>query len=305
MGNLIDLTNQKFGELTVIERDFSKKSETYWFCQCSCGKIISATSKNLRRGRTKSCGCQKGAAIQKALLKDLTGQRFGKFVVLELDKEKTKKGKGTYWICHCDCGKIKSVYGHSLIDGKSQSCGCYAAELNRKRLLKDLTGQRFGKLVVLEYDEEESKKHNKTCWLCQCDCGNKKSILANSLTRKNTTSCGCLKNSIGENNIIDILEKNNIDFKKEYTISELGNLRYDFYLPKFNRFIEFDGIQHFDNNQKSKWNQNGKFEIRKENDEIKNEYALKNGYDLIRIPYWERDNITLELILGDKYKIYE
>jgi len=40
-------------------------------------------------------------------------------------------------------------------------------------------------------------------------------------------------------------------------------------------------------------------------DKEKNEYALSNNIPLVRIPYWERDNITLEMIMGDKYLVRE
>ena len=44
-------------------------------------------------------------------------------------------------------------------------------------------------------------------------------------------------------------------------------------------------------------------EQRQERDRIKNEYALSHNIPLVRIPYWERDNITLEMIMGDQYLI--
>lgn len=53
----------------------------------------------------------------------------------------------------------------------------------------DLTGQRFGKLTVLEL---VGKKNGKGYyWKCQCDCGNIKDILGSSLRSGNTKSCGC------------------------------------------------------------------------------------------------------------------
>ena len=60
--------------------------------------------------------------------KDLTGQRFGRWLVLKRDDSKTKY---PYWICQCDCGKVVSVYGSSLTGGKSLSCGCRSSELKR------------------------------------------------------------------------------------------------------------------------------------------------------------------------------
>lgn len=65
----------------------------------------------------------------------------------------------------------------------------YSLNKGRHHRFQDLTGRRFGMLVVLK--ESEKDKHDKTRWLCQCDCGNKKEIVASSLKRKWTTSCGC------------------------------------------------------------------------------------------------------------------
>ena len=57
---LIDLTGQRFGRLTVIERDgWSNAWQTIWLCRCDCGNITRVERGNLVRGRTRSCGCLK------------------------------------------------------------------------------------------------------------------------------------------------------------------------------------------------------------------------------------------------------
>lgn len=56
----------------------------------------------------------------------------------------------------------------------------------------DLTGQRFGRLVVLGKAEEQTKKH-KVEWTCQCDCGNTKPVVTGKLRSGYTRSCGCLQ----------------------------------------------------------------------------------------------------------------
>lgn len=61
-GNVIDLIGQKFGKLTVIERDGSdKRGEAKWICECSCPAKtkISVLGSNLRTGHTMSCGCER------------------------------------------------------------------------------------------------------------------------------------------------------------------------------------------------------------------------------------------------------
>ena len=58
---------------------------------------------------------------------DLTGKRFGRWLVLRKAESKAR----TQWLCVCDCGATKSVQGANLTNGTSISCGCYRAELPR------------------------------------------------------------------------------------------------------------------------------------------------------------------------------
>lgn len=64
--------------------------------------------------------------------------------------------------------------------------------------LIDLTGKQFGKLTVIE--RLQSKKYpsggGQTVYLCACECGNKKSVLAGNLRSGHTTSCGCVQDLI-------------------------------------------------------------------------------------------------------------
>lgn len=57
-----------------------------------------------------------------------------------------------------------------------------------KRPIKDLTKKRFDKLVAIK---PVGRKHNKTVWLCECDCGNEIEVVGTALSCGNTTSCGC------------------------------------------------------------------------------------------------------------------
>lgn len=77
---------------------------------------------------------------------DLTGQRFGRLVVLE--RAGSDKNKSALWFCRCDCGKEKVINSKSLRNGSTRSCGCLHQELPAIRL--NLAGQRFGRLVAIE-----------------------------------------------------------------------------------------------------------------------------------------------------------
>lgn len=54
----------------------------------------------------------------------------------------------------------------------------------------DLTGKRYGRLVVIS---KSQPKNRQTTWLCLCDCGNEKICFGTNLKRGKTQSCGCLR----------------------------------------------------------------------------------------------------------------
>ena len=80
---------------------------------------------------------------------DLTGQRFGRLVV---QREADRKHGEVAWLCRCDCGNEVIVTGYKLRHGHTRSCGCLRSE-NGKTHAIDMTGQRFGRLTVVERAE--------------------------------------------------------------------------------------------------------------------------------------------------------
>lgn len=179
MGKIIDLTGQRFGKLTVVQKSKSKNGRRYWECKCDCGNTTFVSTANLNGGKVKSCGC--------SWAKDLKGKRFGKWLVIERDNSH-KTGGSARWICRCDCGTIRSVSSDTLTRGDSKSCGCSWQH--------DLTGKRFGRLVVLERKSIECNYSSNTTrrkifYLCKCDCGNYTTVDSSRLLCGDTTSCGC------------------------------------------------------------------------------------------------------------------
>lgn len=227
------------------------------------------------------------------------GQRYGHLTVLRDTGE--RKFRSIVWECKCDCGNIHKVSTNHLTAGV-QSCG--KEDCPYARRYKDLTNQHFGMLTALYPTTMKDGSH--MYWMCKCDCGNAelKEVASNHLIRGGVQSCGCLKTSIGERNIEALLLQNKIIYQTQVSFADLKNikpLRFDFgiYNQEGNliRLIEFDGIQHF--KEQSYFTHD--LEETKCNDELKNKYAKAHNIPLIRIPYYERDNITLEMILGDKY----
>ena len=57
MNALVDLTGQRFGRLTVIDRAAPTGSNAKWNCKCDCGAAATVIGTKLKSGYTQSCGC--------------------------------------------------------------------------------------------------------------------------------------------------------------------------------------------------------------------------------------------------------
>jgi len=184
---MINLTGQKFGRLTVLEDGGRKGGEVLWKCLCECGNTVDVIGSNLRRGNTKSCGCLQKERTSETNKKDLTNQKFGRLTVLE-DVGRTHGY--VLWKCLCECGNTVNVMASSLQSGATQSCGCYNKERVSETSKIDLTGQKFGRLTVLE--DVGRAKSKQVIWKCLCDCGNIVDVISGHLQSGITKSCGCL-----------------------------------------------------------------------------------------------------------------
>lgn len=98
---------------------------------------------------------------------NLTGQRFGKLLVLEPGEN---AGTRTTWHCKCDCGNEITVETQALRNAGKESCGCWS------RVSIDYTGKRVGDLSILERIPNIGRC---SAWRCRCGCG-EELILKNS-----------------------------------------------------------------------------------------------------------------------------
>lgn len=82
----------------------------------------------------------KGRFLKGKNIKDLSGSRFGKLLVIGIDEDRVTGGRKTYWVCKCDCGKEKSIRSDSLTSKrlpKTESCGCLRLEKSKVNLKKN------------------------------------------------------------------------------------------------------------------------------------------------------------------------
>ena len=94
----------------------------------------------------------------------------------------------TVWHCKCDCGGEILLDTRYLQRGTVTDCGCMAKGRPGQR---DLTGQKFGRLVCIEPTTGRSKE-GSVLWRCRCDCGSGCFADGKHLLSGYKKSCGCL-----------------------------------------------------------------------------------------------------------------
>lgn len=225
-GQRLDLTGQRFGSLVALEEVPRPEGLTYkglsFRCVCDCGEERVAPSNALRQGITiscVSCGRKRHGAQISAICreqperyprkaKDLTGQRFGRLVVL--GRATKNKGRIVAWLCRCDCGtECTKTQLTSKTRTSARSCGCLLREKTLARFprvqasLRTLRAEgiepcqgtshtppegntRFGSLRVIR-----SSNYGEGPIVCDCicDCGKRYRALARRLRNGITTRC--------------------------------------------------------------------------------------------------------------------
>jgi hypothetical protein len=112
--------------------------------------------------------------------RDFTGKRFGKLVAIRPTEQRISGS--VVWELLCDCGQTKQTTASILARGACNSCGCLVT--------KNLTGQRFGKLIIIRSTDKRTQ--GSVIWLAQCDCGDF-TLVSNKSLSCGTQSCGCLQ----------------------------------------------------------------------------------------------------------------
>lgn len=165
-----------FGHWRVVDLvESDKRGRRQWLCRCVCGVERIVNGKHLRRGNSRSCGCNGRSELRGVR----TGARFGKLTVLhEADDERTAK-TGSRWVVGCDCGARLTLTRSQIFDAR-RSCGCTGAV--------SYAGRKFGKLVVTGEAQGDPRGRR---WRCRCECGAERVYHTGYLAR--VRSCGCVK----------------------------------------------------------------------------------------------------------------
>ena len=196
------------------------------------------------------------------------GNTYWRYKIVGVDYDRTnleyERGyrKGGYVICKCSCGnpELKTVQFNALKRGDIKSCGC--SSFNNPLMVKDLTGQTFGRLLVIGRDLERDSESNKggTHWLCKCSCGNPeiKSVSGSQLKSGKTQSCGCYASErIAQRNIDYSTKVNAYSFKEDYVVGINNETKEEFLISKED--YEYIKNWYWRKDNKGYWIANGKY----------------------------------------------
>lgn len=259
-------------------------------CKCKIdGYEWSATWSNLSRGT----GCPEcGGKRRDYTIEDIRKKLFKIYPNIEILSNKYISAK-TKLKCKC---LIDGYEWESNWNNLSTSGGC--PECNGKR--RDYTVEKIGEKLKLINPNIKilSTKYKNSFTRLKCEC------LVDGYIWN--TNWGNLRNKLGcpecskaiskcEKIIYDFLEECKITHIREYSFEDLFGdsnrvLRFDFaifYNDKLIYLIEYDGEFHYE-----KYYKEQNFERQQRYDKLKNEYCIKNNIPLVRIPYWEKDNIS-------------
>ena len=198
------------------------------------------------------------------------------------------------------CGNefITSLASINASQGSCYECGAKKSHGSNK-LSPDEVESRINSIngnVLL--NKNDYIKNNVLNLNIKCSCGNVYTTSLANYEYFNVNRCPICtqRTSQGELIIASILDELQISYDPEHKFEDCRAKRplpFDFYLPDYNAVIEFDGPHHyrpiFSKEQ---------FLRTQRHDAIKNKYCETHGIKLIRIPYWERDNIRTIIIQG-------
>lgn len=220
---------------------------------------------------------------------DMMGYEFQTWRVIALSNKKSK-GNNQYWTCECQiCHNIKDLCGSEIRLGRTGECRHKSLKTNPfyqttksvSNKIIDEIGHKYGKLTVESF---AFTKNSTAYWNCRCDCGHTTVARGNALRQGQIHSCGCL-NSWKEEEIVLLLDKEGISYKREFTFEDLRDirpLRFDFAIfdktEKLLGLIEYQGVQHYEST--FDFFTNEKLQL---HDQMKKEYCIKNNIPLLEL----------------------
>lgn len=129
---VLRIEGQKFGRLLALDEVGSVNKKVHWRFLCDCGAETVLAATFVKRMHTTSCGCLREDRARESVVRDISGQRFGRLFVIG---RAGSSGGRVQWVCRCDCGAEVLRPSKNLTNGTAVSCGCRKNESIKGRPL--------------------------------------------------------------------------------------------------------------------------------------------------------------------------
>lgn len=284
-----DLLKQKFPNNDITVLSFSRAFKSISYRCNSCGRIYNKTRANhLYENKTL---CQKCYSARNSIMRE--------WIVNFLDSS-TQFSLAEPWCgttsvdLHLYCNKCHRQFTKkpSNLYQKKESticlcCGDNGAPTPWEDFYQMLTPQEQEEYTFSGYSGMNVKaKIRHSCGLVFYR------TPVNFLKSRGCPHCYG-KRSIGEKKIEEFLIANNLSYEAQKHFSDLGRFSYDFYVPSLRTLIEYQGEQHY--KPVEIFGGERHFIFQQKSDQIKREYAKKNKYHLLEIPYYNLKEIDIYL----------
>lgn len=260
-----------------------------------CGHFFNVAPKDFLNKRSGCPECSKKLVGEKRAktpekFREEFKQKFGDGYILLSDYIRNREKVRAQ---HLVCGRVFESSPNNLIDKGSGCPTCYGNEK------KSNTGfiKQIREQVGYEYDPLEKYKggHTKIKFRHNA-CGHEYEVTPDKFINQGRRCPRC-RSSKGETRIADALDRVNINYSREYRLEDCRGdvhaLPFDFAIygetGNLLFLIEYDGEQHFKVNEF--FGGREQFEKRKRYDEIKTAYCAERGIPLVRISYWQYNEI--------------
>ena len=261
--------------------------------KCECGNIFETTlSKVKHRNKRK---CNKCVGLERININDVIEyvENNSNCTLISLDF----KNIDADLEFRCECGEIfkRSFYNFRKYEKRCPICREKQRSLDMALdfdYVKNYIEAKGAKLLSDKYENAKTKLN------IQCRCGTKFKANFDKIKSKNKIRCNvCSKKTSNPELVIGKkLKQLNLEYIVQYKFKDcvyIDKLVFDFYIPSLNICIEYDGEGHYKpfRFSKDKEAMQKKLEETQIRDKIKDKYCKENNIKLIRIPYFEFDNI--------------
>ena len=185
---------------------------------------------------------------------------------------------------HRECGREFTAQLSGLVNGVTGCPHCanlyMMSDVEFRKRVYDLVGEEY----VFQEPFVNMRTHIE---VKHVSCGHSYKVNPSAfLSGKGCANCVVSK---GEECVKESLNSIGVEYDREKVFHYLGRNRFDFFIPSLNIAIEYDGEQHY--KSIDAWGGEEYLESVRQSDALKNDFCEYMGIDLLRIPYWEFDNI--------------